>query len=87
MQIKSETSEPENQQQNPAERRIQMIKANVNQIKDKMHCPDFMWYECMTYMTLILNMISMDCLRGRNVTEVALGQHSVDISAYIQFHW
>ncbi len=32
MQIKSETSETENQQQNHAERRIQTIKANFNRL-------------------------------------------------------
>ena len=86
MQIKSETSEPENQQQNPAERRIQTIKANVNQIMDKTNCPDEMWFECMTYIASILNMIAMERLGGRNAIEVALG-HSVDISAYIQYEW
>jgi hypothetical protein len=86
MQIKSETSEPHNQQQNPAERRIQTLKGNTNQIMDRTGTPVYMWFECMSYMTSILNMISMDRLGGRNAIEVALG-HSVDISAYLQFQW
>ena len=45
-----------------------------------------MWFECMTYMSSILNMVAMERLGGRNAIEVALG-HSVDISAYIQYEW
>ena len=82
MLIKSETSEPHNQQQNPAERRIQTLKANMNAIMDRTGTPDFMWYECMLYQVSILNMIALEQLGGKNAIEAALG-HSVDISPYI----
>ena len=86
MQIKSELSEPHNQQQNPAERRIQTIKSNTNQIMDHTGTPTFMWFECVQFVMTVLNMVAMDRLKGRNAIEVALG-HSVDISAYIAFEW
>ena len=86
MQIKSDTSKPYNQQQNPAERHIQTLKGNTNQMMDRTGTPDFIWFECIVYTSSILNMISMDRLGGQNAIEVAMG-HSVDISAYLQFQW
>ena len=86
MKIKSETSEPHNQQQNPAERRIQTIKRGTQEIMDRTGSPKFMWFECLTYYTAIMNMISLDRLGGKNAYEVAFG-HSVDISAYLEFEF
>ena len=86
MKIKSETSEPHNQQQNPAECRIQTIKRGTQEIMDRTGSPKFMWFECLTYYTAIMNMISLDRLGGKNAYEVAFG-HSVDISAYLEFEF
>ena len=86
MQINSETTEPHNQQMNPAERRIQTVKKGVNALMDRKGSPHFMWFECMLFYIAILNMSCIDRLNGRNAFEVAFG-HSIDISAYIQFEW
>ena len=86
MQIKSETTEPHHQWQNPAERRIQTIKKGCNELMDRKGTPGFMWLLCMQYYSSILNMCCLARLGGRNAYEVAFG-HSVDISAWIQFEW
>eukprot|EP00979_Chaetoceros_neogracilis_P009185 scaffold2090_cov151-Chaetoceros_neogracile.AAC.2 len=84
--IKDITTEPHNQQQNPAERRIQTVKNGTNRIMDRTGTPKFMWFECLVYFCAILNMASSPKLDNRNSIEVALG-HAVDISPYICYEW
>ena len=85
-QIKSLQSEPHNQHQNPAERKIQTVKNGVGRIMDRTGTPKFMWYECLEYFCNILNITACESLGYRTPTEVALG-HSVDISPYIAYEW
>ena len=73
MHIKSETSEPHNQQQNPAERRIQTVKNGTQKIMDRTNAPPFIWLECLIFYVAILNMCCLDRLKGRNAYEVAFG--------------
>ena len=86
MQIKQELSEPYNQQQNPAERRIQTVKKGVNQLMDRKGTPKYMWLECWLYYSETLNMVSIERLGNRNAYEVTFGQ-SIDTSAFIQYKW
>ncbi len=81
--IKSELSEPHNQQQNPAERRIQTLKHGTEDLMNKTGCPRYMWFHAMIFLSAILNMLYLDRLGGRNAHEVTFG-HSVDISPWIQ---
>ncbi len=85
-QVKSSQSEPHNQQQNPAERKIQTVKNGVGRLMDRTGTPKFMWYECLVYFCNILNITACEPLGYRTPTEVALG-HSVDISPYIAYEW
>ena len=48
-------SEPHQQQQNPAERRIQTIKNTSNRIMDRTGAPAFTWLLCLLYVCYLLN--------------------------------
>jgi len=77
-------SEPHHQHQNPAERRIQEVKATTNVVMDRTGCPSFMWLLCMTYVVFILNCLAHGTLDGRTPTEVAFG-YTPDISVILGF--
>ena len=55
-------SEPHHQHQNPAERRIQEVKASTNVVMDCTGAPSFMWLLCMLYVVYILNVLSHSTL-------------------------
>ena len=84
--IKQSQSEPHNQQQNPAERKIQTVKNGVNRIMDRTETPKFMWFECLLFFSSILNITSCPSLNYKTPTQVAIG-HTVDISPYIAHEW
>ena len=48
-------SEPHNQWQNPAERRIQYIKQVANTVMDMTYAPPETWLLCLVYVSVILN--------------------------------
>lgn len=84
--IKRSMSEPHNQQQNPAERKIQTVKNGVNRLMDRTSTPKFMWYECLEFFCNILNVAASPSLDYKNPIQVAMG-HSVDISPYLAYEW
>jgi len=49
-------SEPYQQQQNPAERRYQMVKTTANTIMDRTASPAYTWLLCLMYVCFILNL-------------------------------
>ena len=66
-------SEPYQQNQNPAERRIQDVKSMTNSILDHSGAPAFLWLKCMIYCCLIFNVMAHQTLNWRTPTEVAFG--------------
>jgi len=80
------TTEPHNQHQNPAERRIQTVKNGVNRLMDRTSTPKFLWFECLVFFCAILNFAASPTLNGQYSIQVALG-HSTDISPYIVHEW
>ena len=55
-------SEPYNEHQNPAERRILDIKSGTRTVLDRTDTPDRWWLLCMTYVTYIINYIALPSL-------------------------
>ena len=78
-------SEPHQQQQNPAERRIQTIKNTTNQIMDRTGAPAHTWLLCLLYVCYLLNHTYNDT--NRNVPLNKLTSTTVDISPLLRFHF
>ena len=85
-QIKQATCEPDNQHQNPAERKIQTVKNGVNRIMDRTMTPKFAWFECLEYFCAILNVSATPSIGDKTPLEVSLG-YTADISPYIAYEW
>jgi len=85
-QVKEMLTEPHHPNQNPAERRIQEIKATTNVIMDRTNTPEDLWYLCVEYVSYVLNRISHNVLNHKTPIEVAFGE-TPDISAILQFSW
>ena len=80
-------SEPYQQNQNPAERRIQDIKRHTNVLMDRTGTPPEMWLLCMLYVIDLHNHIaSSNNPNHCTPIQVAFG-HQPDISKFLQFHW
>jgi hypothetical protein len=78
-------SEPHQQQQNPAERRIQTIKNTCNRIMDRVGAPAYTWLLCLTYVCYLLNHTY-----NETVGDVPLNRltgSTVDISPLLRFHF
>ena len=84
--IKQKTSEPHQQNQNYAERRIQDVKSTTNGVMDRTGTPECLWLLCMTYVVYLLNRMAVDSLDGRTPLEVAHNQRP-DISSLLNFRW
>ncbi len=82
--IEDMQSEPLQQNQNPAERRIQEVKSMTNVVMDRTGAPTYLWLLCMTYCVYILNHLSHPTLDGRPPLQVAFGT-TVDISSMLCF--
>ena len=67
-------SEPYQQNQNPAERRIQDVKARTN------------WLLWLPYVTQLLNILSLESLNQATPTQLACG-FLPDVSAFLHFKW
>ena len=80
-------SEPHQQNQNYAERRIQDVKKQTNILLDRTGAPSTMWLLCMLYVIELNNHLSSKNLTN-NITPIqkAFG-YVPDISKFLQFHW
>ena len=83
--ISSWQSEPHQQQQNPAERRIQTVKTMLNRIMDRTGAPAFTWLLCLLYVCFLLNHTYDATIR--NVPLTALTGDTVDVSPLLRFHF
>ena len=80
-------SEPHQQNQNPAERRIQDIKRHTNVLLDRTGSPAELWLLCMLYVVDLHNHLASPKI-DNHVTPIqkAFG-YVPDISKFLQFHW
>ena len=78
-------SEPHQQQQNPAERRIQTLKNITNRIMDRTGAPAYTWLLCLKYVCYLLNHTFNPLLNA--VPLILLTGITVDISALLRFHF
>jgi len=85
--MKQYRSEPKQQNQNPAERRIQEIKKHTNVILDRTGAPASMWLLCTLYIIQLHNHLAGPSL-DNHITPIqkAFG-YQPDISKFLQFHW
>ena len=79
-------SEPHQQNQNPAERRIQEVKKMTNVVLDRTGAPRHLWLLCLLWCVYVLNHLSHATLSQRTPLEVAFGA-TPDISAMLCFHF
>ena len=80
-------SEPYQQNQNPAERRIQDVKKHTNILLDRTGSPAEMWLLCMLYVMDLHNHLASTNVQN-HITPIqkAFG-YVPDISKFLQFHW
>lgn len=83
--ISSWQSEPHQQQQNYAERQIQIIKTMVNRIMDRVGAPAYAWLLCLLYVCFLLNHTYNGTIRGVPLQHLT-GQ-TIDISPLLRFHF
>ena len=77
--IKDRQSEPEYQNQNPAEWRIQEVKKMNDAVMDRTGTPAKFWLLCMLYVVMLLNYLATQSLGWKTPLEKATGQKA-DIS-------
>jgi hypothetical protein len=77
-------SDPHQQQQNPAERQYQTVKAITNTILDHTGSPAYLWFLCLMYVCFLLNNTSLNALSGAVPIQVLTGSTN-DISPLLQF--
>ena len=78
--------EPHNQQQNPAERRIQDMKNMSTMIMDATGTPPEYWLLNILYVTHVLNHTAHESLKWKTPIEISRGELP-DISPFLAFHW
>jgi hypothetical protein len=78
-------SEPHQQQQNLAERRIQTIKTTSNRIMDRTGAPAYTWLLCLLYVCYLLNHTFNETIKGVPLNH--LTGTTVDISPLLRFHF
>ena len=78
-------SEPYQQNQNYADRRIQEVKSMTNTLMDRTGSPGFLWLLCMMYCVFLLNRLAAASLGWRTSIEVAF-KVTPDISVML-FAW
>ena len=83
--IGSWQSEPHQQHQNPAERRIQTVKHMANTIMDRTGAPATTWLLCIIYVCFLLNRTY--CPETKQVPLNYLLGTTVDISMLLRFHF
>ena len=78
-------SEPHQQQQNPAERRYQTIKATTNRVLDRTGAPPSTWLLCLQYVCFLLNH-TFNVTLG-TVPLLALTGSTPDVSVLLRFYF
>ena len=84
--IGSWQSEPEHQNQNPAERRYNNCKSTTNTLMDRTGTSPNCWLLCLMYVCMLFNVLSTESLNGETPTFIATGQRP-DISPFLVFMW
>ena len=79
------TSEPEQQHQNPAERRIQTVKSRTNLVLDRSGAPAYAWLLCLLYVCYLLNYTFCDS--ARVIPIQGLTGSTPDISPLLRFYF
>ena len=79
-------SEPYQQNQNPADCRIQDIKCSIETTMDHTGTPASMWLLCFLFIVGLFNHVSQSHLQNMDPITKATGQ-AMDVSQYQQFHW
>ena len=79
-------SEPQQQHQNPAERRYQTVKTMVNTFLDRTGSPAYTWLLCLMYVCFILNFTVSASINYAVPMQVATGS-TPDISPLLRFQW
>ena len=82
--IRSENTEAHNQQQNPAERRIQDVKRNSSRIMDRSGAPAYLWFFCLLYTVMVMNFTALESLGWLTPYQACFG-NTPDISALLQY--
>jgi len=84
--IRNQQSEPgyQNQNQNPAERRIQEIKVTVQGILNRTGAPAGAWLLCALYVIFLFNHLATESIGWKTPIEVAFNTEP-DISPLLQF--
>ena len=78
-------SEPKQQHQNPAERRIQTVKMRSNIVMDRSGAPDNTWLLCLLYVCYLLNYTFCESIK--DIPMRKLNGSTPDISALLRFHF
>mgnify|MGYP006357956311 FL=1 len=78
-------SEPKQQHQNPAERRIQTVKMRTNVVMDRTGAPDNTWLLCLLYVCYLLNYTY--CENIKDVPMRKLNGSTPDISPLLRFYF
>ena len=84
--IGSKFSEPYQQNQNPAERRMQDLKADTSKCMDRTGTPAKFWLLCLLYLVYLYNHLSYASNQDKTPLEVATGVVP-DISPLLAYHW
>ena len=87
--IGAKTSEPNQQNQNPAERRVQDVKNGTRAVMDRTGTPAKFWLLCMLYVVSVFNVLVHDVTPSTvsmTPIEIATGQKP-DISAFLAYRW
>ena len=80
-------SEPHQQNQNPAERRIQDIKKHTNMLLDRTGSPAATWLLCMLYVIDLHNHLASSNHKHQITPIQKAFGYVPDISKFLQFHW
>jgi len=83
--ISSWQSEPHQQHQNYAERKIQQLKQITNTIMDRTGAPPYTWLLCLMYVAFLLNHTWSNNIQSIPLT--ALLGTTVDISILLRYHF
>ena len=79
-------SEPYQQNQNPAERRIQDVKKDFNTITDSTGTAPEFWLLCTLFVVYLSNVLAVESLGFITPTQIACG-YVPDVTALLHFHW
>ena len=84
--IKDFQSEPHQQNQNYAERRIGELKDHINQVMDRTNTPPKYWLLCALFLVSLLNVVASENIAWKTPTEWRTNQLP-DISPFLVVPW